>query len=375
MERQNEARLEQVVRQLRGLYESLGYTRFPMRRFEEYALYLENKSFLKSESVLTFTNPDGKLMALKPDVTLSIVKHARTRREGAEKVYYNESVYRLAPTAREFVEIEQMGVEYMGEVGRYAVGEVVRMAIESLRAVSDDYVLDVSHMGFAGGLMEAAELRPEQKARLFALIRQKNAHELKRAVEEEGVAPFYAERIEQLAELCGGFESTLERAARIAVSNEMQQALTELRELYGTLAAVGLADRVRLDFSILNDLDYYNGIVFQGYVRGVPRAVLAGGRYDNLMRKFGKAGDGIGFALYLDELARLLADHRALDVDALLLYRETDDLAKVNAAAFGMAKSGLRVLAVTERPAELRFAKEYAFDGEAFAEKGGDAVC
>ena len=99
MQPRNQARREQLYSRLRDLYENLGYTRFSMRRFEEYALYLENKSFLKSDSVLAFTNPDGKLMALKPDVTLSIVKHARRERQGVEKVYYKESVYRLSATA------------------------------------------------------------------------------------------------------------------------------------------------------------------------------------------------------------------------------------------------------------------------------------
>ena len=83
---------ERLVLSLRGLYESYGYTRFPMRRFEEYALYLENKSFLTSESVLSFTNASGQLMALKPDVTLSIVKRARPERGQGEKLYYHESV-------------------------------------------------------------------------------------------------------------------------------------------------------------------------------------------------------------------------------------------------------------------------------------------
>ena len=89
---------ERLVLGLRGLYESCGYTRFPMRRFEEYALYSENKSFLPSESVLSFTNANGRLMALKPDVTLSIVKRARAERGQVEKLYYHESVYRVSPT-------------------------------------------------------------------------------------------------------------------------------------------------------------------------------------------------------------------------------------------------------------------------------------
>jgi len=368
MEQRTEARREQLMGRLRGLYESLGYTRFSMRRFEEYALYLENKSFLKSESVLTFTNPDGKLMALKPDVTLSIVKHARKEREGVEKVYYKESVYRLAPTAREFVEIDQMGVESLGAIDSYAVSEVLRLAIESLRAVGGEYVLDVSHMGFASGLMEAAGLTAEQKERLFTLIRQKNAHELALAIAEEKIAPFYADRIAKLAGLSGTFPETLIRAEQLAVSDEMEQALGELRALYTLLTAVGLADCLQLDFSMLNDLSYYNGIVFQGYVQGSPRVVLSGGRYDLLMRRFGKEGDAIGFALYLDELTRVLADRGAWDADVLALYHSTDDLAKVNASVFAFVAQGLRVFATSTRPKDFHAAKVMAFDGETFKE-------
>ena len=368
MEQRNEARRDQLMADLRVLYESLGYRRFSMRRFEEYALYLENKNFLKSESVLTFTNPDGVLMALKPDVTLSIVKHARREREGVEKVYYTESVYRLSPTAREFVEIDQMGVEMLGAIDRYGISEVVRLAIESLRAVGGPFVLDVSHMGFAAGLMDAAGLSPEQKERLFTLIRQKNVHELTQAIAQEHVAPFYAERIAKLAELSGRFPETLARADKLTVSDEMSQALNELRELYVLLTAVGLSDCLQLDFSMLNDLNYYNGIVFQGYVEGAPRVVLSGGRYDLLMRRFGKAGDAIGFALYLDELIRVLADRRSGDVDVLALYRESDDLAAVNAAVFALAAQGLRVFATAERPQDFRAERVMAFDGTAFKE-------
>lgn len=368
MEQHTDARREQLMGRLRALYESLGYTRFSMRRFEEYALYLENKSFLKSDSVLTFTNPDGKLMALKPDVTLSIVKHARRERLGLEKVYYKESVYRLSATAREFVEIDQMGVEALGALDRYAVLEVLRLAIESLRAVGGEYVLDVNHMGFASGLMEAAGLAPEQKERLFGLIRQKNAHELQTAIAQEKVAPFYAERIAQLAGLCGAFPQTLARAEKLAVSEEMQQALTELRTQYDLLTAIGLADCLQLDFSMLNDLNYYNGLVFQGYVQGAPRVVLSGGRYDHLMRRFGKDGDAIGFALYLDELTRVLADHSQWDADVLALYRAGDDLAKVNNAVFALAANGLRVFAADHRPEGFRAAQVLAFDGECFKE-------
>ena len=368
MEQRNQARREQLTGKLRALYESLGYTRFSMRRFEEYGLYLENKSFLKSDSVLAFTNPDGKLMALKPDVTLSIVKHARQERAGVEKVYYKESVYRLAPTAREFVEIEQMGVETLGEIDRYAVAEIMRLAIETLRAVGGEFVLDVSHMAFASGLMDAAGLGGDQQERLFTFIRQKNAHELAEALAREQVPAEYAQRIAALAGLSGAFPETLRRARELAVCAEMTNALDELQALFATLDTQGLAGCLQLDFSMLNDQSYYNGVVFQGYVQGAPRVVLSGGRYDLLMRRFGKAGDAIGFALYLDELQRVLADHPAWDADVLALYRETDDPAAVCAAVFGLAAQGLRVFAAIETPRDFRAQTVMAFDGATFRE-------
>lgn len=352
---------ERVVLALRGLYESYGYTRFPMRRFEEYALYLENKSFLTSESVLSFTNARGQLMALKPDVTLSIVRRAQVGRGQTEKLYYNESVYRLSPTDHEFTEIGQIGVEVLGEIDLYATCEVVRLAIESLRLTGVPYVLDISHMGFAGGLMSDAGLKPEQREQAIRLIRQKNTHELTAMLSAWHIAPFYAERIAKLPALSGGFTQTLAAAADIAVGSEMKQAVCELSHLYAALDALGLSSHMRLDFSILNALDYYNGLVFQGYAEGAPRMVLSGGRYDKLMRKLGKAGDGLGFALYLNELDRVLADPADYDADVLVLYDPQDDAAEVLLKLDELRATGQHVFAATSAPGGFKARRTLRF--------------
>ena len=357
---------ERLVLSLRNLYESYGYTRFPMRRFEEYALYLENKSFLTSESVLSFTNANGKLMALKPDVTLSIVKRAQD--QGQEKLYYNESVYRVSPTDHEFTEIGQIGVEVLGQVDLHTTCEVVRLAVESLRLTGVRHVLDVSHMGFAGSLMAAAGLTPEQREATMALIRQKNAHELTQQLHKWQIAPLYAQRIAALPTLGGSFTDTLARAADIALGDEMKQAVCELSSLYSVLDSLGLSDCVRLDLSILNDLDYYNGLVFRGYVEGAPRMVLSGGRYDRLMGKFGKTGGGLGFALYVDELDRVLAAPIGPDADVLALYDVHDDVNLVMTALDALRAQGLRVFAACAVPDGLRAARTLRFVGDRFVE-------
>ena len=364
--------LERAVLALRALYESYGYARFPMRRFEEYAFYLQNKSFLTSESVLSFTDANGRLMALKPDVTLSIVKQARTGAGQLQRLYYNESVYRLSPTDHEFTEIGQIGVEMLGDIDLCGACEVLGLAAKSLRILGVEYVLDISHMGFVAGLMAGAGLSGERQAQAMRLIQLKNAHELRALLASWGVREDYVQRIAALPDLSGGFDETLARARALAAGEAENQALDELADLYGALSTLGLSERVRLDVSILNDLDYYNGLMFQGYMQGAPRAVLSGGRYDGLMEKFSKPGGGLGFALYLDELGRVLLSPSDYDADALVLYAPGTDAAALLHAADGLRARGQRVFCAPEAPAGLRARQTLRFLGGTFEEVRGE---
>ena len=147
--------------------------------------------------------------------------------------------------------------------------------------------------------------------------------------------------------------------------------LIEISGVVAALDALDLCGHVRLDFSIVNDLDYYNGLVFQGYVEGAPRVALSGGRYDRLMRKFGKSGDGLGFALYLDQLQRVLARPAGDDVDALVLYDARDEAARVFQALDGLRAQGLRVLAAQLPPPGLRAARTLRYQDGGLEEVSG----
>ena len=135
---------EKACLQLRGLYEQYGYKKYKMGKFEEYSLYAENKDFLGSDKVITFTDLDGRLLALKPDVTLSIIKNTNATSESNEKLYYLENVYRESRESHTFKEISQMGLECIGRVEPYCIVEVISLAAESLNAISGDYILELS---------------------------------------------------------------------------------------------------------------------------------------------------------------------------------------------------------------------------------------
>ena len=112
---------EKLNLSFRELYGAYGYLPFRMSRFEEYDLYVSNKSFLVSDSVITFTDTDGKLLALKPDVTLSIVKNCRPTAGAVEKLYYDENVFRVSQGTHAFREIRQVGLECIGALDTVAL--------------------------------------------------------------------------------------------------------------------------------------------------------------------------------------------------------------------------------------------------------------
>ena len=296
---------ERLSLQLRLLYEKAGCRKYHMGRFEEYGLYQENRRFLSSEQVITFTDLDGRLLALKPDVTLSIAKNAQVEPGQCGRYYYVENVYRPSQESHTFQEISQMGLECIGAVDDAVTAQAVSLALQSLALTGKDAVLEISHMGFVKGLFDAVGAPEHLRGRLLTCIRDRNQHELQKCATEAGLSRQGADALCRLLSLSGKWESVLTAAEPLALNAPMGEALEELRTLCETLAEQGQADGLRLDLSLVNDMEYYNGLVLQGYLAGLPRAVLRGGRYDPLAAQFRPGAKAIGFALYLDELERL----------------------------------------------------------------------
>ncbi|MCI8454690.1 MAG: hypothetical protein HFE84_08775 [Lachnospiraceae bacterium] len=354
---------EQVVFGLRRLFEQYGYRRFEMSKFEEYDFYAENRSFLDSENILTFTGLDGKLLALKPDVTLSIVKNSKGSLDAADRVYYNENVYRARKGDKEYREIMQAGLEYIGPIDTYAVLEVLLLAKRCLEMIDGPYLMDLSHMGFVAGLLEGAGLAGGKKKRLLKAIREKNGHELYELCESEGVSEEMRGRLTALASIYGPLKETLPAVKALCCSERTGAAYAELFEICRCLEVCGELSRVSLDFSVVNDMDYYNGITFQGFIEGIPNGVLSGGRYDSLVHKLGKKGGAVGFAVYVHLLERFRTQRKEYDTDVLLLYGRKADPAAVACAAKKLAENGERVMVCRENTGCVRFKRLLSIEG------------
>ena len=305
---------EKAVFDLRALYRRYGYRSFKMSKFEEYDLYLRHKDFLVSDRIVTFSDTNGRLMALKPDVTLSIIKNGEDGKGKKQKVYYNENVYRPSGSTHRFKEIMQTGLECIGDIDAYDVFEAVWLAAQSLATVSDRYILDISHLGLLSAFLDETGGDAEFRRKAGAFIAEKNEHDLK--------ALGAGEKLCALARTHGEPDAVIAKLEPLCDSEAARAALRELKALASTLKAVG-AGKVRFDFSIVNDMKYYNGIVFQGFLDGICESVLSGGQYDNLMKRMGRKARAVGFALYLDLLEELETPREDFEADILLLYDET----------------------------------------------------
>lgn len=335
---------ERIAYALRELYGSYGYSRFKMGKFEEYELYVRNKDFLTGDRMITFTDGDGTLLALKPDVTISIIKNTQDGDNAVRKVYYQENVYRTGRGETSFREIMQTGLECIGALDAYQVFEVILLAVKSLELISSDYMLDLSHMGLVSGIMALAGVPEEQYARVLSSVREKNPTELMAFCKEFKLSDRSSNLLGLLIDTYGSIHTVLNLLEPYCTEEAAKKALEELRIIDRLLTVNGLKERVQIDFSVVNDMDYYNGIVFQGFIKGLADGVLSGGRYDKLVEKMGKQFSAIGFAITLNELERLSPSRQDYDVDVLLLYDESSDLVELSKRSAALVDAGKQIM-------------------------------
>lgn len=341
---------EKAVFELRSLYRRYGFLPYKMSKFEEYDLYVRNKDFLVSDHIITFTDTDGKLMALKPDVTLSIIKNGKDADGFVQKLCYNENVYRVTKGAQAFKEIMQVGLECIGDIDKYNIYEVIMLAAESLSKISEEYVLDISHLGILDNVMQNMGISDELKNKILKYIGEKNIHELSSCLIEVGVDP---EPMKKLVSLYGQPENVLEELKKFDFVS--QELVKELEDIVLLLEGGGYGKNIRIDFSVVNDVNYYNGFVFKGFIKNVATGVLSGGQYDKLMNKLGRTSCAIGFAVYLDMLERLDASGNEYDVDALLIYGDDADICALASAVKLLSENGKSVMVQKNIPSSVRY--------------------
>lgn len=288
---------EKMIFALRELFLKDGFIPYRMSRFEEYDLYAKNKEFLISDNVITFTGAGGKLMALKPDVTLSIIKNSKDLPEELQKVFYNENVYRYSKEAGTFKEIMQIGAEVFGKVNIDVICNTILLAAKSLNVLTEDYIIAVSNLDILNYFVSKLTENSGRTEELLYAVSQKNDAYLSEYSPCDELTA-----LRKLLKVHGSVKEVLPQIEAILREFENFSIKDAFMQVLDGLTRCEFADKIFVDFSVTNDMNYYNGTVFKGYVNGVAGAVLSGGQYDRLMKKMGKRSNAVGFGIYTDKL-------------------------------------------------------------------------
>ena len=254
---------EKVVFTLRSLYSQYGYKPFKMSKFEEYDLYSKNKDFLVSDGIITFNDTNGKLLALKPDVTLSIIKNCKDSKGVTEKYYYNENVYRISDTSHTYKEIMQTGLECIGDISSQDLFEVVQLAVKSLESINENFVLHISDINLLNSLLCEYGIGEAVKHKIITAITEKNIEDFKKLLSEDNY-----KALNCLVESFNSFNDAVLKLKQISKSDTSKTAVKQLNDICKFLSSKGYEKNITIDFSISKNDGYYSGIVFKGFING-----------------------------------------------------------------------------------------------------------
>ena len=294
-------RKRHVEAALLGVFRRWGYREIVTPTFEYADVLAAGTDVDVQGNMFTLVDREsGRMLALRPDITPQIARVVATRLRDEPKpirLAYVTNVFRYdEPRVSHYREFYQAGVELVGLDKPEAEVEVIAMAVEGLRALGlERFQIDLGHPDFFRGLLEEAKTDLERARALRATLARKDSSTLERLVAE--LAPPAHVRAALLAlPTLFGRASVLEQAAAFARNERSARALANLAEVYRLLKIYGLADSVLLDLGEVRGFDYYSGTYFEAYVAGFGAAVAAGGRYDDMLGRFGYDCAAVGFA-------------------------------------------------------------------------------
>lgn len=274
----------------------------------------------------------NRLVAIPPDITPQVARIVATRMSGFPlpyRLWYVGRVLRHAEHGSgKSRELRQTGVELIGLDSPEADAEMIAMAIEVLKNLGfSDFKLDLGHIGFGRGMLDASGATGALRRRLEGAIGRKDLSELQEILRQSELSSSSAEELSALPRLFGG-RDVLNKAREVVHNETSLAALNNLSAVIDILNIHGVTDQIAIDLGEMRGFNYHTGVTFEGFVPGLGESVCSGGRYDNLMAQYGAPKPATGFAFNILALLSAL-DHRP-DVEAsktrdFLIFNSSDD--------------------------------------------------
>jgi len=281
----------------------------------------------QNDALYKFFDREGRILALRPELTMSIARLVSTRMRGADfplRLCYGADVYRNTTVRHR--EFRQVGVELVGSDHELADAEVIALAVESLAGVGlKNYQFNLGHMGIFLGLMLEAGVDEGTQARLEEALARKDMVGVESWVRRSGLPTRVQELLLRLPHFHGG-EEILDEVLDWSERPAIREAVERLRKIYRYLNYFGVQENVSLDLGILRGFSYYTGAIFEGYVPGIGFPVVEGGRYDTLYADFGVSLPATGFAIHLGNLLEQFSNTTTESADILVYGLDAEQI-------------------------------------------------
>lgn len=297
-------KLKFIENKLSELFKRFGYCQVETPTFENYEFYA-NEDAVNKDDLFKLINASGKILALKPDVTLPVARMAAINHHDPEEIIkfsYLTNIYKdFSNRDKSRKETTQTGIEYFGNSDPACDAEVVALAIIALSSFGIENIhIDLGHVGFINALLDEIQVNKSDREKLFNLIENKNIGDIKEFLKDKNNIPEkYKEILIEIPRLFGEPKDVFKRMNELAVTPKMKAAVDRLTMIYDHLKELGMHQYITFDIGFTNRMNYYTGMIFKGYIDELGEAVLNGGRYDSLSSRFGIDRPACGFSLDL----------------------------------------------------------------------------
>src|SRR5690625_780560 len=318
---------EQIIKTIKNRFMTYGYKRIKTSAFEHYDLYSQVKSSIHQSDMVKIIDRTGDVLVLRPDATIPITRKIAqdmTRISGERRYFYVQDVFRHPVNHDDHIENTQAGIEYFGETSPEADAEVIALACHTLTDLGfQDVKIEIGHAGFFQELISQINLDPHELIELKNIIQAKNVVDIRPFLDRIQIDENIANALEKIPFMYGNVEVVIEQVKDLLFTENLQNKLNHLIEVHEMIKMYGLEKNVIIDLGLINHMEYYSDIVFQGFVENFGQPVLMGGRYDQLATKFGAHIPAIGFACRVESLVEassIVQPEIPIQTDVLLKY-------------------------------------------------------
>ncbi|WP_188456073.1 ATP phosphoribosyltransferase regulatory subunit [Virgibacillus oceani] len=345
-------RREHLLAKIKDRFSTYGYQQIQTPTFEQYDLYKTITGTVNRDEMIKVIDPTGKVLVLRPDVTIPITRIIATNKQipsGEKRFYYISNVFRNSIEQQDKKEHTQAGIENFGQNTPPLDAEIIALAIQTISDLGfKKFKLEIGHAGFFKELLKQINISEQNTSQLQQMIQAKNFSELKPFLETLSIHTDVKVALQQIPFLYGRPEDVMKRAGTVILNERMNYTLSNLIEVYELLKIYGLEEFVSFDLGLINHMDYYSGIIFQGFVENFGKPVLMGGRYDTLAEQFDTDLPAIGFACDVDAIfdameGEGLFSKKTSPLDIMILYTPAKQREALTAAQ-ELRELGYRVI-------------------------------